>query len=133
MKDPGELMAGMWEVGIVDSLTYNELHKAFGDAWVWGPNVRVMREGKTHMATQFGVASAAGRQWSLVAEWPRTREVPKDQPVNWYLTGTGTDFDSLGRWLASLAGRTISITASDPDEKETHGVTFAFHPPKSEA
>ena len=133
LKDPGQLMAGSWEVGIIDSLTYNELHRVFGDAWVWGPNVRTMKAERSSMATQFGLVEPSGRQWSICAEWPRGREAAKDAPVNWYLSGTTSEFEAVGKWLANVAGRRVSITGTDADDIATFGVTYAFQPAKDQA
>lgn len=130
-KDPGQLRAGQWEMGVLARLSYGELHKVFGDAWVWGPNVRPMKGGDGMMATQFGVTSPDGDHLSLVAEWPRTKELDKEAQVDWTVTGFGTGYDSLGEWLAGVVGRIVCFTGTDKDDQETYRVTSVYSPPET--
>lgn len=117
LKDPGELSAGNWHVGRMSYVTYGELHKEFGDSWVWGPNVWAMKNGKTFMATQWAILDPLGREWSLIAEWKRSEEVPKDKNADWDIYSTSCDYRGLGEWLSRLLGRPIPITCMDPDQK----------------
>lgn len=130
LKDPGELLAGMWDVGKLFEASVSELRSVFPTPWMWGPNVRVMQNEGHDLALQFGVMSPEGRHWSLVAEWRTRGACDEKARVVWYVTGTGCDYNSLGEWLAGVLGRRVSIVGADRDEQDSFGVTTVFSPPK---
>lgn len=113
VKNPGDRQGLTWPVGIVVYLTYEEMHKAFKDPWVWGATV-LGPAYKGKMVTEWAFVGG-DREWSLNTTWPTGKELPKDKKQDWFLKGTGTDYDEFATWLAGRLGRPLPVICDDDD------------------
>lgn len=114
LKDPGERRSPGWPVATLSYVSYDELHKALRDPWVWGATVLGARF-KGKIVCEWGFRGPDDREWSLTCTFESGKEVPKEKNFDWTVGGQGTDYDEFLLWLGRRLNRQLPVTPTDED------------------